>query len=164
VAQGFLKFIRSDYVAEFVANALRDWFAGLGVKSLVITSASPLEIGYCERLHGRLRNEPSNDELFYSLSEWRLVTHTPSRRSWLRVGRNPCNRRSLQRPAAAERHSVLSRGDVFFQLPPALVQAARPDNAMLTLLIVSQGHVWGGQQHWRRRPQPHDSPSRRLMS
>lgn len=75
-AHGPPMFIRSDNGPEFVATALRKWFARLGVKTLFITPGSPWENGYCESFNGRLRDELLNGELFYSLREAQVVIET----------------------------------------------------------------------------------------
>ena len=66
-------FIRSDNGPEFIATALRDWFARLGVQTLFITPGSPWENGYCESFNGKLRDELLNGEIFYSLKEAQVV-------------------------------------------------------------------------------------------
>ena len=66
-------FIRSDNGPEFIAAALREWFARLGVGTLFITPGSPWENGYCESFNGKLRDELLNGEIFYSLKEAQVV-------------------------------------------------------------------------------------------
>ena len=72
--------IRSDNGPEFVAHAVREWLARLGVTTLYIEPGSPWENAYIERLsfarlrpNARLRDELLNGEIFYSL-EVRYVT------------------------------------------------------------------------------------------
>jgi transposase InsO family protein len=66
-------YIRSDNGPEFVATALREWLARLGVQTLFIEKGSPWENGYCESFNGKLRDELLNGELFYSLREAQIV-------------------------------------------------------------------------------------------
>ncbi len=53
---GPLMFIRSENGPGFLANALREWLANLGVKTLLITPSSPWENRYCESFNGRLHD------------------------------------------------------------------------------------------------------------
>jgi putative transposase len=66
-------FIRSDNGPEFIATALREWLARVGVRTLFIEPGSPWENGYCESFNGKLRDELLNGELFYSLREAQVV-------------------------------------------------------------------------------------------
>ena len=65
--------IRSDNGPEFVATAIRDWLAELGVTTLLIEPASPWENGYVESLGGRLRAELLNGEIFCALQEAQVL-------------------------------------------------------------------------------------------
>jgi len=67
------EYIRSDNGAEFTAQAVRDWLAHLGVRTLFIEPGSPWENGYCESFNGKLRDECLNREVFTSLLEARVV-------------------------------------------------------------------------------------------
>ncbi len=40
------------YGPEFIANAVQQWLAKIGVKTLYITPGSPWENGYCESFNG----------------------------------------------------------------------------------------------------------------
>ena len=65
--------IRSDNGPEFVAKAVREWLARLGVKTLFIEPGSPWENGYIESFNGKLRDELLNGEIFYTLKEAQIV-------------------------------------------------------------------------------------------
>ena len=65
--------IRSDNGPEFIATAVQQWLARIGVKTLYITPGSPWENGYCESFNGSLRDELLNGEIFYSLAEARIL-------------------------------------------------------------------------------------------
>ncbi len=58
-----LHFIRSDSGPEFVALAVRDWIAAVGVKTAPIEPGSPLENGHCESFNEYMRDELLNGEI-----------------------------------------------------------------------------------------------------
>ena len=77
-----------------IAKVLRQWLAGLGTKSLYIEPGSPWENGYCESFNGKLRDECSNGEIFYSLKEAQMViekwrVHYNTRRPHSALGYRP---------------------------------------------------------------------------
>ena len=65
--------IRSDNGPEFVAKAVREWLARLGTETLFIEPGSPWENGYIESFNGKLRDELLNGEIFYTLTEARVL-------------------------------------------------------------------------------------------
>lgn len=65
--------IRSDNGPEFIANAVQEWLAKVGVKTLYITPGSPWESGYCESFNGSMRDELLNGEIFCTLAEARIL-------------------------------------------------------------------------------------------
>ena len=65
--------IRSDNGPEFTANAVRDWLARVGVKTLFIEPGSPWENGYNESFNSKLRDEILNTEIFYTLKEAKVL-------------------------------------------------------------------------------------------
>ena len=71
--RGTPRFIRSDNGPEFIAQAVRDWLAESGVKTLYIEPGSPWENGYCESFNSRLRDELLDRELFMDLREAKVV-------------------------------------------------------------------------------------------
>ena len=73
VERGPPEHIRSDNGAEFTANAVRDWLARIGVKTLYIEPGSPWENGYNESFNGKLRDELLNTEIFYTLREAKVL-------------------------------------------------------------------------------------------
>ncbi|OWR01599.1 IS3 family transposase [Sphingopyxis witflariensis] len=73
VTRGPPAHIRSDNGPEFIATAVQEWLAKVGVKTLYITPGSPWENGYCESFNGSLRDELLNGEIFYSLAEARIL-------------------------------------------------------------------------------------------
>jgi len=53
------EYIRSDNGPEFVAEAMQDWLARVGIKPIRIYPGSPWENGYNERINGTLRRAGS---------------------------------------------------------------------------------------------------------
>ena len=70
---GVPEHIRSDNGPEFVAKAVREWLADLGVTTLFIEPGSPWENGYIESFNGKLRDELLNGEIFYTLKEAQIL-------------------------------------------------------------------------------------------
>ena len=65
--------VRSDNGPEFIAQAVKDWIAAVGVKTAYIAPGSPWENGYVESFNGRLRDELLNGEIFTTLREAQIV-------------------------------------------------------------------------------------------
>jgi transposase InsO family protein len=65
--------IRSDNGPEFTAQVVREWLGKVGVKTLFIEPGSPWENGYVESFNGKLRDELLDREMFYSLSEAKVL-------------------------------------------------------------------------------------------
>ena len=74
VAQrGAPEFIRSDNGPEFIANAVKDWIARQGFKTLFIEPGSPWQNCYSESFNSRFRDEFLNVESFTSLLEAKVL-------------------------------------------------------------------------------------------
>ena len=73
VFRGIPGHIRSDNGSEFTAQAIRRWLNRLGVKTLFIEPGSPWENGYIESFNDKLRDELLNREVFYSLTEAKVL-------------------------------------------------------------------------------------------
>ncbi len=73
ILRGVPGYIRSDDGPEFIAEAVRDWIAAVGVKTAYIQPGSPWENGYVESFNARLRDKLLNGEIFYSLREAQIV-------------------------------------------------------------------------------------------
>ena len=71
--RGEPEFIRSDNGPEFIAEAVRDWLAGRGAKTLYIAPGSPWENAYSETFNSRLRDELLDRELFETLKEAKVI-------------------------------------------------------------------------------------------
>ena len=67
------EYIRSDNGPEFIAEAVRNWLAGRGSKTLYIAPGSPWENAYSESFNSRLRDEFLNREVFESLKEAKVL-------------------------------------------------------------------------------------------
>ena len=65
--------IRSDNGPEFTAEVVKEWLGTLEIQPLHIEPGSPWENGYVESLHGKLRDELLNAELFDTLWEAKVL-------------------------------------------------------------------------------------------
>ena len=66
-------YIRSDNGPEFVATQLREWLAEQDIRTLYIDPGSLWQNGYVESFHDKFRRECLAREIFYTLSESRVV-------------------------------------------------------------------------------------------
>jgi len=73
VHRGTPDHIRSDNGPEFTAQAVREWLGRVDVKTLFIEPGSPWENGYVESFNGKLRDELLNGEIFYTLTEAKVL-------------------------------------------------------------------------------------------
>ena len=71
--RGEPEFIRSDNGPEFIAEAVKDWLAGRGAKTLYIAPGSPWENAYSETFNSRLRDELLDREVFETLKEAKVI-------------------------------------------------------------------------------------------
>ena len=65
--------IRSDNGPEFVAKSLQQWLAEEMIRTLYIEPGCPWQNGFVESFHDKFRRECLARELFYTLSEARVV-------------------------------------------------------------------------------------------
>ena len=79
LTKGVPKHIRSDNGPEFIAKNLLSWFKLLDIAPLFIHPGSPWENGYCESFNGKMRYELLDGEVFYSLTEAKVIIA-----SWVR--------------------------------------------------------------------------------
>ena len=110
------------YGPEFIANAVQEWLAKIGVKTLYITPGSPWENGYCESFNGSMRDELLNGEIFYSLAEARILIE-----AWRRHYNTVRPHSSLgYRPPAPETATPpwLPSGSASLHLQPAMAREA----------------------------------------
>jgi len=73
VTEGVPDYIRSDNGSEFTAKDVRQWLSEVGVNTAYITPGSPWENGFNERFNGSLRDELLNGEIFYTLTEAKVL-------------------------------------------------------------------------------------------
>jgi transposase InsO family protein len=73
VHRGTPDHIRSDNGPEFTAQAVREWLDRVDVKTLFIEPGSPWENGYVEAFNGKFRDELLNGEIFYTLTEAKVL-------------------------------------------------------------------------------------------
>ena len=72
-AQGAPAYIRSDNGPEFIGKELCKWLEHLKIKTLYIEPGCPWQNGYVESFHDKFRRECLARELFFTLSECRVV-------------------------------------------------------------------------------------------
>ena len=72
-ARGVPEHIRSDSGPESASHRIRRWLSELGTRTLFIEPGSPWENGYIESFNGKLRDEPLNREIFYTLQEATVI-------------------------------------------------------------------------------------------
>jgi transposase InsO family protein len=68
-------FIRSDNGPEFIGRSLGEWLKEQGIKTLYIDPGSPWQNGYVESFHDKFRRECLGREIFYTLTECRVVVN-----------------------------------------------------------------------------------------
>jgi transposase InsO family protein len=122
VTRGPPAHIRSDNGPEFIANAVQQWLAKIGVKTLYITPGSPWENGYCESFNGSMRDELLNGEIFYTLAEAQILIE-----AWRRHYNTVRPHSSLgYRPPAPETATPpwLPSGSASLHLRPAMAPEA----------------------------------------
>jgi putative transposase len=73
VRRGTPDHIRSDNGPEFTAKAVREWLTRVDVRTLFIEPGSPWENGYVESFNGKLRDELLNREIFFTLTEAKVL-------------------------------------------------------------------------------------------
>ena len=73
IERGVPDHVRSDNGSEFTAGLVRNWLGRMGVKTLFIEPGSPWENGYVESFNGKFRDECLNGEIFYTLTEAKVL-------------------------------------------------------------------------------------------
>ena len=104
--------ITTDNGSEFVGKALDAWSVRHGIKLDFIRPGRPVENGYVESFHGRLRDECLNAEIFFSLADaqqklsaWREDYNHRRPHSSL-SDRSPADFAELHRTARAPRSAL----------------------------------------------------------
>ena len=112
-------YIRSDNGPELTAKVVRDWLRELGVKTLFIEPGSPWENGYNESFNGTLGDEVLKREIFFTLTEAKVLIE-----QWRR-----------------EYNTIRPHSSLGYR-PPA-PEAIRPDPAFLHLPALRGPHPQG---------------------
>jgi len=73
MVRGVPQFIRSDNGPEFIADAIKNWLGASQVGTLYIEPGSPWQNGYIESFNGRFRDDVLNREVFYSVTEAKVI-------------------------------------------------------------------------------------------
>jgi transposase InsO family protein len=73
VIYGIPEHIRSDNGPEITAKAVRRWLERLNIKTAFIEPGSPWENGCNESFNGKPRDELLNREIFYNITEAKVV-------------------------------------------------------------------------------------------
>jgi putative transposase len=73
IERGEPGYIRSDNGPEFIAEALKQWLAISGVKTLYIEPGAPWENAYSETFISRMRDELLEREMFVNLKEAQVL-------------------------------------------------------------------------------------------
>ena len=74
VTHGPPAYIRSDNGPEFTAELVRLWLEALAVQTLFIEPGSPWENGHVESFNGKLRDALLDREMFYTVTDARILT------------------------------------------------------------------------------------------
>jgi len=140
---GVPEHIRSDNGPEFVAKAVREWLAELGVTTLLIEPGSPWEKGYIESFNGKLRDELLNGEIFFTLKEAQILVA-----DWRRLYNGLRPHSSLgQRPTAPE--TILWPGFALSDFaPPASMREVALGLAQEVDRRMGSGHCDGSPHIW----------------
>jgi len=111
IQRGAPVYLRSDNGSEFTATAIREWLKRLEVQTLFIEPGCPWENGYVESFNGKLRDELLNREIFYTLTEakvllerWRIHYNTKRPHSSLRY--QPPAPESIQPPTILTERTI----------------------------------------------------------
>lgn len=71
---GVPRYLRSDNGPEFIAGALQKWLAERGPETAYIEPGKPWQNGASESFNGTYRKEVLDAEVFYSMSEARIIS------------------------------------------------------------------------------------------
>lgn len=71
---GTPRHLRSDNGPEFIAKALKNWLAQIGLETVYTEPGKPWQNGASESFNGTYRREVLDAELFYSVGEARIVS------------------------------------------------------------------------------------------
>lgn len=129
--RGVPEHVRSDNGSEFTAKPVREWLAKVGVRTLYIEPGSPWENGYVESFNGKLREELLNGEIFYTLTEARVLIeswrkHYNTERPHSSLGYRPPAPETVAPPSTAP---TTARVDAAAGPPSATLRSSRQRGA-----------------------------------
>ena len=146
VAHGVPAYIRSDNGPEFTATRIRLWLEALQVQTLFIEPGSPWENGYVESFNGKLRDELLDREIFYTLTEAKILIERWRRQyNTVRPHSASTTGTGSRQPGALERHD---------HEPSSLIRTGSILGGQVT--TASAGYR---PSRFCRGPQPPSSPS-----
>ena len=114
-------YIRSDNGPEFIGKVLCKWLAQCEIKTLYIEPGCPWQNGYVESFHDKFRRECLARELFFSMSECRVVVS-----DWRRKYNKVRPHRSLGMRTPAEFARTYDQGTTGGRLAPKVLPSFRP--------------------------------------
>jgi len=120
-------FIRSDNGPEFIGRTLNEWLKEQEIKTLYIDPGCPWQNGYVESFHDKFRRECLGREIFYTLSECRVVV-----KDWLWKYNHQRPHRSLGMRTPNE--FAEEQNDVGKILPPLRPPASTPEESCRTTI------------------------------
>jgi len=131
--EGAPDYIRSDNGPEFIAHSLAQWLKDSEIKTLYIEPGCPWQNGYVESFHDKFRRECLGREIFYTLSECRVVVG-----DWRRKYNEIRPHRSLGMMTPKEFATKHTRGQGRRQksakvLPPLRPPASTPEEPFQTI-------------------------------
>ena len=106
---GVPRFLRSDNGPEFIAHALKEWLAERGPQTAYIEPGKPWQNGASESFNATYRNEVLDAEVFYSMSEARIISGR-----WRRLynQRRPRSANNYRPPNTAYHFKAGSKGNL----------------------------------------------------
>ena len=114
-------YIRSDNGPEFIGKVLCKWLAQSEIKTLYIEPGCPWQNGYVESFHDKFRRECVARELFFTMSECRVVVS-----DWRRKYNKVRPHRSLGMRTPAEFARTYDQGTTGGRLAPKVLPSFRP--------------------------------------
>lgn len=114
-------YMRSDNGPELIGRVLCDWLKNEEIKTLYIDPGCPWQNGYVESFHDKFRRECLSRELFFTLSECRVVVE-----DWRRKYNEVRPHRSLGMRTPREfAHTLLQKSETD-SCPPKAPPSFRP--------------------------------------
>ena len=115
------EFIRGDNGSEFIEGSLQGSLEQAGIKTLYLEPGSPWQNGYVESFHDKFRRECLARELFFTMSECRVVVS-----DWRRKYNKLRPHRSLGMRTPAEFARTYDQGTTGGRSAPKVLPSFRP--------------------------------------